>query len=108
MHYRERRQEKVKKEYRIWSNGSPQGHYIIAETPKKAAIEFIRDSIYLIDYPVHAILWKKGKELWSLKMTEVALNFKDYKGIDKYYKFGKKYDKNDLKEVKSNNKITLN
>ena len=107
MYYREKRQEKVKKEYRIWSDGSPQGHYIIADSPKKAAIEFVKDSIYLVDYPVHAILWKKGKELWSLKMTEVALNFSNYGGIDKYYKFGKKYGKSDLKEPKNNAKVTL-
>lgn len=107
MYYCERKQEKMIKEYRVWSDGSSQGHYIIADSPKKGAIEFISSSIYLVDYPVHTILWKKGKELYSLKMTEVAINFRDYKGIDKYYKFGKKYNKTDLKEVKSNAKVTL-
>ena len=97
----------MKKEYRVWSDGSNQGHYIIADSPKKAVIEFINGSIYLIDYPVHAILWKKGNELWSLKMTEVAIHFRDYRGIDKYYKYGKKYNKSDLKEAKNNGKVTL-
>lgn len=98
----------MKKEYRVWNDGSPQGNYIIADSPKKAVIEFIKNSLNMVYYPIHAILWKKGKELYSLKMTEVAINFRDYRGIDKYYKYGKKYDKGDFKEVKNNGKVTLN
>ena len=97
----------MKKEYRVWADGISQGHYIIADSPKKAVIEFIRDSIYIIFFPIHALLWKKGKDLYSLKMTEEALKFKDYRGIDKYYKFGKKYNKKDFDEVKTNDKVTL-
>ena len=107
MYYRERKQEKVIKEYRVWNDGSPQGEYIIADTPKKAVIEFTRGSFNMVYYPIHAILWKKGKELHSLKITEVAIKFRDYHGIDKYYKYGKKYNKGDFKEAKTNGKITL-
>ena len=107
MHYCNTRQEKMIKEYRVWNDGSSQEFYIIADTPKKAVIEFTRGSIYLVDYPIHAILWKKGKELHSLKITEVAIKFRDYRGIDKYYKYGKKYNKSDLKEAKNNGKVTL-
>lgn len=95
------------KEYRVWNDGSPQGDYIMADTPKKAVIEFTRGSLNMVYYPIHAILWKKGKELHSLKMTEQAIKFRDYRGIDKYYKYGKKYNKGDFKEVKTNGKITL-
>ena len=95
------------KQYRVWNDGSSQGHYIITDSPKKAAIEFTRNSLNMIYYPIHTILWKKGKELHSLKMTEVAIKFRDYRGIDKYYKFGKKYNKGDFTEVKNNSKITL-
>ena len=101
----------MKKEYRVWNDGSPQGHYIMANSPKNAAIVFVSgcslNNMMSIHYPIHAILWKKGKKLYSLKMTEVAIHFRDYKGIDKYYKFGKKYRKEDFDEVKSNGKITL-
>ena len=97
----------MKKEYRVWNDGSPQGDYIIADTPKKAVIDFTSGSFNMVYYPIHAILWKKGKELHSLKMTEAAIKFRDYRGIDKYYKFGKKYVKGDFKEVKNNGKITL-
>lgn len=107
MYYCDRRQEKVKKEYRVWNDGSPQGEYMVADTPKKAAIEFTRDSFNMVYYPIHTILWKKGKRLDSLKMTEQAIKFRDYKGVDKYYKYGKKYDKGDFKEAKINGKVTL-
>jgi hypothetical protein len=93
----------MKKEYRIWNHESSQGHYVIADSPKKVVIEFTRNSIgFIMDlpifhYPLHTMLWKKGKDLYSLKMTEGAKKFMHYRGDDKYTKYGRKYYKKDLK-----------
>lgn len=85
----------MKKEYRVWNDGSPQGHYIIADSPKQAATRFIKGPAKVY-YPVHAILWKKGKGLGSLRMTEQAKEFMRYRGEDKYTKYGRKYYRKDL------------
>jgi len=86
----------MKKEYRVWNDGSPQGHYIIADSPKRAFIKFAKGPARVY-YPVHVILWKKGKDLGSLRMTEQATKFRDYiSSANKYTKYGRKYYKKDL------------
>ena len=83
------------KEYRVWNDGSPQGHYITGGSPKEAARRFlIGPGIHY--FPIHVILWKTAKDLGSLKMTEQAKKFRDYHGEDKYTRFGRKYYKKDL------------
>ena len=91
------------KEYRVWNDGSPQGHYIVAESPKLAATYFNKGVAHVyyptyfnkgvahVYYPIHVMLWKKGANLWSLQMTKEAKRFMDYRGDDKYTKFGIKY-----------------
>jgi len=78
------------KEYRVWNDGSSQGHYIVADSPKKAVSVFLRG--WRIPYfPIHVLLWKDGG-----RMTKQAFGFRDYRGDDKYTKFGRKYYKKDL------------
>jgi len=86
----------MKKEYRVWNDGSPQGHYIIANSPKQAFRKFAKRPA-TVYYPVHVILWKKEKDLDSFRITEQATKFRDYIGsANKYAKYGRKYYKKDL------------
>ena len=86
----------MRKEYRVWNHESPQGHYIIGNSPKQVIRSFILHSDRS-DFPIHAMLWKTAKDLGSLKMTKQAIRFMHYHGDDKYTKFGRKYYKKDLK-----------
>lgn len=68
---------------------------MIADSPKRAVIKFVRG--LPLDFPIHAILWKKGKNSYSLKMTKEAIEFRDCSDIGKNYNYGRKYYKKDLK-----------
>ena len=76
--------KKMVKEYRVWNDGSSQGHYIVADSPKKAVSVFMR-GMGIFYFPIHVILWKSGG-----RMTKEAVEFRDYRGDDKYRKFGRK------------------
>lgn len=69
---------------------------MMADSPKEAVIRFIKGPARVY-YPVHAILWKKGKDLGSLRMTGQAIKFRDYIGdANKHIKYGRKYYRKDL------------